>query len=133
MTLIKDIEPGAMITFRSKRADDTVVWRGTLEARGGYRFARGYGDPAAYNAAVRQVDNTVPSDPTALTYFVITVDNDATTPTQMVFAEEWIISGSLTVLLPGNKVTIQVDDPAGNTNAIIALLASAGYSTRIIS
>lgn len=131
--LIKDIPEGSTITFRSKNANDTVVWKGTLEAVGTYRMIRSYLNPASYNEAVRQSDSAVPSDITTLTYFLITVDNDATVPTMQPFAQEWVAVGSLAIISPGNKVRIEVSDPTGNTNAILSLLASAGYASKVIS
>jgi len=130
---IKDVDEGAMISFRSKNANDTNLWVGTLESVGTYRSIRAYMNPASYNEAVRQVDATVSSDVTTLTYFLITVDNDATEPTMQVFADEWIEAGSLTVVNPGNKVTIVVDDPNNNPQAILSLLASGGYASKITS
>ena len=135
MTLlsIKDIVEGTVITFRSKNANDTVGWRGTLESIGTYRSIIGHGNPAAYNEAVRQSDSTVPSDLTSLTYFLITVDNDANSPTMQLFANEWIEPGSLHQIALGNQVTIKIDDPNNNTQAILSLLANAGYACKIIS
>ena len=130
---IKDVEVGSIVTFRSKNANDTVVWKGTLEAIGNIRMARAYRDPRAYNEAVRQSDSGVPSDITLLTYFLITVDNDATVPTAQIFADEWITSGSLAVVTAGNKVTIEVSDPLNSPNQILSLLASAGYAAKLVS
>lgn len=129
---VKDIDSGSTITFRSKKPNDTVAWVGTLESVGTYKSIRAYLNPAAYNEAVRQVDPSVPSDVTTLTYFLITVDNNANEPTVMVFASEWISNGSLNVVSLGNKVTIQVDDPNNNVTSILSLLASAGYACKVI-
>lgn len=130
---VKDIEPDSMITFRSKNANDPTIYRGVLEMVGTYKAIRGYCNPAAENQAVRQSDPTVPSDETTLTYFLITIDNDASQKTERVFAEEWILSGTLAVIDPGNKVTIRVDDPKNDPLLIVSLLGSAGYKSRIIS
>lgn len=132
--IVKDLEEGSMITFRSKNANDTVLWKGTLEmCAGTYRAIRSYMNPAAYNEAVRQSDPSVPSDVSLLTYFLITVDNDADQPTMQVFAQEWIEPGSLAVINLGNKVTLRVDDPHNDVQQILSLLASAGYSAKIVS
>lgn len=130
---IKNVEEGALISFRSKRATDTVTWKGTLESVGTYRSIKDRMNPSSYNEGVRQVDPSVPSDVTLLTYFLITVDNDATTPTMQVFADEWIVPGSLYVISPGSQVTVVVDDPKQDPTAIVSLLASAGYSSKIVS
>ena len=132
VTSVKEVDEGSTISFRSKNVVDTVIWKGVLESVGTYRSIRGYMNPASYNEAVRQVDPTVPSDVTLLTYFLITVDNDATEPTIQAFAQEWIEAGSLTVLDLGSKVTIQVDDPLNDSQRILSLLASAGYASKIL-
>lgn len=131
-TLVDDVPNGSMITFRSKNVNDTVIWRGRLEMVGTYNSIKRYGNTAAENQAVRQTDPTVPTDEKTLTYFLITVDNNSTETTERVFAQEWIQPGSLVVINPGNKVTIQVDDPNSDPLLIVSLLASAGYSSRIL-
>lgn len=130
---VDDVDSGSIITFRSKNANDTVIWRGTLEMKSGtYKAIRGYGNPSSYNQAVRQSDPTVPSDETLLHYFLITVDNNADNATTVVFAEEWIEAGSLAVINPGNKVTLVVDDPNSNPTLIQSILANAGYTSRLV-
>ena len=134
MTSVSSITIGSTITFRSKDPTDTVVWKGTLEtSSASYRAVRGFSNPAQTNERVRQVDPTVPSDYTTLSYFLITVENNASIPTTVAFAEDWIVAGSLQVLTPGTQVKILVDDPANNSQAILSLLASAKYVAKIIS
>ncbi len=125
--------PGTLISFRSKNANDLVVWQGTLEAVGTYNLIRDYANPAAYNQAVRQTDPSVPNDVTLLTYFLITVDNAASQPIKQIFADEWIQSGSLTQVNLGNFVTLQIQDPFNNSQTILSVLANAGYASKIIS
>jgi hypothetical protein len=129
---INDVTPGSTISFRSKNANDLVSWVGTLLFIGVYQAILPYGNPAAYNAAVRQADPTVPTDVTTLTYFLVKVDNGATTPTLQLFAQEWIAPGSLVQTDLGNAVKILVQDPAVNTQAILSLLASAGYACSVL-
>ncbi len=132
--LVKNIEQGKTITFRSKNINDTVLWKGILEIPvGTYAAIRGYMNPQSYNEAVRQSDASVTSDLSLLNYFLITVDNGSENPTTQVFAQEWIAAGSLAILNLGNKVQLQVDDPFSDTLKIVSLLASAGYKTKIIS
>lgn len=130
---IRDITEGTVITFRSKNPNNLVVYKGTLESIGTYRSIRSYMDPRSENEAVRQVDSSVSSDVTTLLYFLITVDNDATNPTTVVFANEWITPGSLNVVSLGNQVKLLIDDPNNDTQAILALLANAGYACKVIS
>ncbi len=130
---ITEIPQGSMITFRSKNPNDVTSWIGTLQSIGTYRSILPYGDPAAYHQAVRQIDNTIPSDVTTLKFFLITVDNNSDVPTDMAFADEWISPGTLYIQYPANKVKIEVDDPSNNSIAILQLLASAGYTAKVIS
>jgi hypothetical protein len=130
---IRDITEGSVITFRSKNPNNTAVLRGTLESIGTYRSIRAYMDPRSENEAVRQVDSSVSSDVTTLLYFLVTIDNDATNPTVIAFANEWIEPGSLNVVSLGNQVKILIDDPNNDVQAILSLLANAGYACKIIS
>lgn len=130
--LNEEVDLKSVITFRSKNAVDTVLWRGTLIGVGIYESIRSIMDPRSYNEAVRQVDPDVPSDATLLNYFTIIVDNGASSPTVMVFAEEWLEPGSLTVISLANKVKIQVEDPFNNSTQILSILANAGYSCKIL-
>lgn len=129
---VSDVDLGSIITFRSKRADDTVLWRGTLIGTGIYQAIRSLMDPQAYNEAVRQVDSDVPSDVTLLNYFMIVIDNGSEVPNTQVFAEEWIEAGSLTVISLSNKVKIVVEDPFNNTQQILSILANAGYTSKVV-
>lgn len=133
LTSIKQVDPGTLISFRSKNANDLVVWQGTLEAVGTYRLIRDYANPSAYNEAVRQTDPSVPSDVTLLTYFLITVDNAANQPIKQIFADEWIQAGSLVQVNLGNFVTLQIQDPFSNVQTILSVLANAGYASKIIN
>lgn len=133
LTSVKLATQGAVISFRSKDPTDTTNWIGTLESVGTYRSIRPYGDPRARNESVRQTDPSIPSDVTVLTYFLITVENNSTQPTTMLFADEWIEAGSLNEVLLGNQVKILVDDPGNNTQQILSILANAGYACRVIS
>lgn len=131
-TSVNDIDLGTIITFRSKNPTDTVLWRGSLLAKVTYDIAKAYENPAAFHQGVRQVDQTVPLDVKDLTYFIIKVDNDQSVATTKIYAQEWILPGSLSVVSVGNKVRLQVDDPKNNTQLILSILANAGYSAKII-
>ena len=133
LTSIKQATEGSIVSFRSKNPNDLVVWQGTLESIGTYRSIRSYTNPASYNEAVRQSDPTVSSDITDLTYFLITVDNQAEQPTMMVFADEWITPGSLNNGSLGNQIIVRIDDPLNNPQTILSILANAGYACKIIT
>jgi hypothetical protein len=130
---IKDVPEGSTITFRSINPNDSVTWIGTLEAIGTYRSIRAYMDPTSYNEACRQVSSSISSDVTTLLYFLITVDNNASTPTIQAFAQEWIVPGSLNIVSLGNQVTITIDDPNNSPQTILSILANAGYACKIVS
>ena len=133
-TLVSSITQGTTITFRSKNPNDTTTWIGVLEMPvGSYKVIKPYLNPAMYNEAVRQADPTVSSDVTALNYFIITVSNNSSTPTEQVFAQEWISPGSLNIVTLGNIVKVNVEDPLNNSQAILSLLANAGYVATLAS
>jgi hypothetical protein len=132
LTSIRQITEGALISFRTKNANDTAVWQGTLESIGTFRSIQSIFNPQSYNEAVRQQDASIPSDIKMLTYFTITVSNKSSTATTMVFADEWIQDGSLHELSLGTKVTLVVDDPKNDSQAIVSLLSSVGYACKII-
>ena len=133
-TLVSSLPPGTTFQFRSKDPDDTTQWIGNLESPiCSYNIARSYMNPAAYNEAVIMVDNTVPSDVTLLNYFILTVANNSEEPTLQVFAQEWILPGSLSVISSVNTVKLIVKDPLNDPQAIVSLLASGGYYSTITS
>jgi hypothetical protein len=133
LTSVKEIPEGSLISFKSKKQGDQTVYQGVLESQGTFRSIKSMLNPQPYNEAVRQSDRLVPSDVTLLTYFVITVDNKSEKETMIAFANEWIAEGSLKQVSLGNKVTLTVDDPSNDPHAIVSLLASAGYASKIIS
>ena len=128
---IKLVPIGSTVTFRSKNPNDVTVWQGVLESTGSYKSILPYMNPASYNEAVIQADPTVSTDPTTLTYFLITVSNNATVPTVQVFSDEWIANGTLNIVTLGNSVTIVVDDPLNDPQTILSILANAGYAATI--
>jgi hypothetical protein len=129
---IKQIIEGSVVSFRSKNASDPTIYQGTLESIGTYRSIRSHRDPRSYNEAVRQSDPLVPSDITALTYFLITVDNASEKELMVAFADEWIAPGSLNQVSLGSQITVLIEDPKNNPQSILSLLASAGYGAKII-
>jgi hypothetical protein len=84
-------------------------------------------DPRSYNERVRQVDPSVSSDITTLSYFLLTVDNQSTAPQTLVFAEEWLVDGSLVEVALAKQITLVVDDPSNDPQKLYAVLSEAGY------
>lgn len=134
-TVTPDIEAlpfKSIISFRSKKVSDTTLWTGTLIGRGVYESFRDDGSVQPYNEAVRQVDPSVPSDWTELSYFLIRIANNGTTRDAL-FAKEWILDGSLQVLTQSALQVVTVSDPYGDTNRLLNYIRSGGYSARLSS
>lgn len=135
---ITDDMSGQECYFVSKNANDTKTWRGTIDAVGMvYRLAKGYTDIEAYNAAVRQTDATVSSDPTTLKYFIFTIKNtDGSTDTQA-FCADWIQDGSFVLTSPQTAYNITVygagADQQKVAQDIITTLRLAGYKSFLSS
>lgn len=119
---------GRKVSFRSKNASDEITWSGTITSIGSYALASKQFDVTSYNAAVRQVDPSVSSDPTKLTYFTLTLDNTTASQSAQVFAAEWILDGSFTYTDLAALVTITVRDQAtADHTRILSLLRSGNY------
>lgn len=120
---------GRTVSFRSKNSSDTTVYSGVIDGVVSYNMASKMCDVISYNAAVRQADPTVSSDPTALNYFVIKLDNTTGPQTDYIFAVEWIVDGSWTLTDLATIVTIEVSDlPTADHTQILALLRSGNYN-----
>lgn len=122
---------GQTVTFRSKNANDQILYEGTIDQLLSYKAASAQ-DIVSYNAAVRQADPTVSVDLTSLHYFAIRLANTSGAQSVIYFAAEWIVSGSFVMEDLATVVTIEVyDTPSANHNLIVDLLTSGGYQSRI--
>lgn len=129
---IRSLPYGTMISFRSKNANDTTLWTGTLIGTGIWASYSTAGSQAQYNEAVRQVDPSVPSDYTQLSYFQIVFSNNATKRPAL-FAQEWIADGSLSVISQSTVQTVNVDDPYDDSNRLLNYLRDGGYAAQLSS
>lgn len=124
---------GTLVKFTSKNETDDVVWTGTVLGLVTYKIARTYGDVVSYRAAVVQVDDAVPAVED-LSYFLIQLDDVEGKPV-MVFASEFIETGSLESVNQRVTVLLEVYDLADNTHTdILTVLRANGYrGARILS
>lgn len=123
---------GTLISFRSKNANDSTLWTGTLISTGLYRSYREAGSQTSYNEAVRQRDPSVSSDYTTLSYFKITITNNMQ-ERDVLFAKEWIVDGSLKVISQDIVRTVSVDDPYNDSNRLLNWIRSGGYAAQLSS
>lgn len=121
-------EVGATISFESKNAKDSVVWRGVVRGIVDYNVARMHGDPTSYHGAVSQVDSELPSVENC-SFFLFEL-NEAPTGTNKLraFASEWISAGSLVIIADTVEVVLSVYDiDTNNHQAIVDVLKQNGY------
>lgn len=118
-------------SFKTKNPNDTTLWVGTIEGVAlSQRLAARDENLAAYNAAVRQVDSTVPSDLSQLHFFAISLPaNTGGAAEVRTFAEEWLTDGSfkLTDQLSTAVITVPFDQTSQSVADILAQLFNAGY------
>ena len=127
--LVTESVVGKTVTFTSKNPVDPTVYKGIVSGIITYNLAGNFlSDLVSYNAAVQRADSTVGNTP-VLHYFVITLTNNQPTPTNRVFADEWISSGSFSVIQNATVYNLNVYDlPNTGQTAIVTLLRAAGYN-----
>lgn len=115
------------VSYQSKSDKDEALWRGTVQGLITYDIAKTYMDVLSYNGAVQKIDATVPPVD-QLTYFLIKLDEVDSGQLLRVFANEWILAGSLVTV--DQQVTVSIDVYDLNTNAhedILTVLKAGGY------
>ena len=116
------------VTFQSKNTTDLTKWTGVIYGVITYQMAQQMMDVVSYNAAVQKADPTV-GDVSTLHFFVLHVSSQDSQTATYVFANEWISSGTFSVIQDANILHIDVYDPTTNDPAtILALLKSNGYT-----
>lgn len=119
---------GEQIKFSSKNTTDATAYVGELVGLISADIAGSYGDITSYNAAVQKADPTVGAL-TALNYFLVKLNNGQTTPSIVVFANEWISPGSFAVVQNAQIYTVNVYDmPSTGVANILSVLQAAGYT-----
>ena len=110
--LVTEALIGKTVTFAAINPTDPTIYKGIIEGIISYNLIGIYGfDVVSYNAAVQRVITTV-GDVSVLNYFVIRLTNNQPTPTNRLFANEWIASGSFDVLNNATIYNINVYDIA---------------------
>ena len=119
---------GNQVSFTSKNSTDATSYVGEIVGMISADIAGSYGDITSYNAAVQKADNTVGAINT-LHYFLLKLSNGQTTPSIIVFANEWVADGSFSVVQNAQIYTINVYDmPSNGVSSILSVLRAAGYN-----
>lgn len=130
-TVITQAMAGAQCTFRSKSPNETQVLQGTIAGIDiAYRAASQFRSIPQYNNAVRAADQTVNSDPSQLTYFLLSIPNADPTlePSLTAFAQEWISDGSFSIVTQDTPVSLTVYvSPTTTAQNVIDFLWEGGY------
>ena len=131
--LVNESVIGKTVTFSSKNPVDPTVYKGIITGLITYNLAGRFGfDLVSYNTAVQRADSTV-GDISTLNYFVITLTNDQPLPNDRVFTDEWISSGSFSVIQSATIYNFNIYDlPANGESAIITLLRANGYNAVLV-
>lgn len=126
---------GQTYAFRSKNSNDEVVYEGVITGFCNSDEAAKYGNIVSYNNAARNTDATIPSDVSKLSiFFTFRLSNTTGTQTDYVFAPEWIVDGSFTLVDQSVTVTITVlDGQAATHTTILDVLRAAGYQNCAIA
>jgi len=124
-----DIALNQLITLRSKVTTDNILYKGTVSALSlSYDIAKNFADITAYHTKVAQVDPTVP-DKETMDYFIITLEDPQEGESAIrVFAEEWIETGTFTILDVAVTTTITIYDMGTeDRDDIVDQIRSMGY------
>ena len=123
-------------TFRSKNANDPTVYTGVITGICAYSEALKYDNLVALNQACRATDPTIPADVSTIPYFFsFRLSNTTGTQTDYIFAPDWIVDGSFTLIDQTSSVTVLVmDAQTADHTQIVEVLRAAGYTnSRIVS
>ena len=119
---------GGTYAFKSLNPNDSVLYQGTIVDIFTYSKATQYRDVLAYNQSCRQVDPSIPVDPSAINpYFLIELNNTSGTQSSYSFCSQWIMPGSWQSLNTVSVVMVKVLNPNPTTQGILEALASQGY------
>jgi hypothetical protein len=133
-TTVTESMIGQTCTFQSKNTNDTITYQGIIQAITTNIVAATFTDLVSYNAAVRQVDPTVPTDLTQETYIILTLTNAGVSTTNVAFATDWMTPGSFQIISQDVSVNVVVyDASSSNHQGILEVLRAAGYSCYIAS
>ena len=122
------------VTFTSKNPTDPTVYKGVISGIITYGLSGNFGfDSVSYNAAVQRADPSVGAVNT-LNYFIITLTNDQSQPTNRLFADEWIAPGSFSVIQNAAVFNFNIYDlPSTGSDQILNVLRAAGYNAVLVT
>ena len=124
------ISLGNKIEFKTKNENDNVSYVGVVKANIiDHEIALGISDVDSYNRNVIKSDHTVPTDLTALNFFIVEIIAGDNEKRKVAFAKEWIRDSSLKLINNYIKRTIFLHDfPENNPETIVEILNKHGYT-----
>ena len=132
---ITDDMLGGTYAFKSLNPNDTIFYQGMITSTCLYVDASQFDkNIAAYNQACRQVDPSIPEDPSQIPrFFVILLSDASGTQNRYVFCSDWVVAGSWTSLNVAQTVTVKILDTFNSQQRILNALASQGYPDATIT
>lgn len=120
---------GETITFTSKNPTDATIYKGIVTGIITFSLSGTFGfDSVSYNAACQRADPTVPAV-SALNYFVISLTNEQGGQINRLFADEWIVAASFSVIQNATVYNINIYDlHSKGLSAILTLLQANGFN-----
>lgn len=117
-----------IVKFNSLHTDDETIWKGKIIGKVRYDIAKSYPQVIPYYMDIKKNNPDIPSIEN-LDYFIIKLDNDGTESDVLrVFAEEWIIPGSLITIDVVSKRTMNIYGiPENDFNDIVEIVKIRGY------
>lgn len=132
MSDLNDMALAQNISFRTKNANDNVLWKGNVKGFVDYTIARTMGDLTSYHTNILKADPTVGAVET-LSYFVVELtDVEPDQQPVRVFAREWLEDGSFEILDEAAVRTLKIYDiSTEDLDEVIELLQTKGYHTEV--
>ncbi len=135
LSSITQVAKGKTVVFQTKNERDQTTYRGVLKGQYmDYSVATDLQDIDAYHQDIQRADPNV-RDAVACNYFIVDIipASPEVQSKRLVFADEWILPGTLTVVEVDLIMTYQVHAPiTTKPSEIINLLKSAGFTTIFI-
>ena len=126
-------DTGSIISFKTKNAYDSNLYKGTVTAICKYNIAKAFNsttmDVDAYHVNVAKTDTDI--DPVAdMEFFIIDTETEKNVP----IAFEWVETGSFKLVSFSDTITIKIFDINAETETAIItkLLTDNGYRNRVI-
>jgi hypothetical protein len=128
--MVDEININNMVKFNTLHTDDETIWKGKVVGRITYDIARSYNHVLSYYMDIKKNNPNI-GNMEELNYFLIELDNDNTNETTYrVFAEEWIVPGSLILIDTLSKREIRIFGITDTEfNDIVESIQIRGYYT----